>query len=164
MKNIAGIFYDRPHAHKAVSALLERGFTQDDISIIMSDKAKERHFHKTDNTDDIAKGGAAGAVGGGALGGLIAGLAVVGTITIPGVGLLAAGPIIAVLSGVGAGATVGGLTGALAGAGFAAAEAKRYEDEVRKGNIVLVVHTKTEEELLAAHDAMRQHEALTEAV
>lgn len=164
MKNIAGTFYSRSQAHGAVATLLDRGFTQDDISIIMSDKAQQRHFHNTSDSEEIAAGGGAGAAAGGILGGLLAGLAVVGTITIPGIGLLAAGPIIAVLSGVGAGAAVGGLAGALTSAGIASADARRYEDEVKKGNIVLVVRTKTEEEILAAHDAMRQHEAMTEAV
>lgn len=164
MKNIAGVFYARSQAHGAIATLLDRGFTQGDISVIMSDEAKQRHFHDSSNAEEIAAGGGSGAAAGGVLGGLLAGLAAIGTITIPGIGLLAAGPIMAVLSGIGAGAAIGGLAGALTTAGISASEAKHYEDEIKKGNIVLVVHTKTEEELLVAHDAMRQHEAITETL
>lgn len=164
MKNIAGIFYNQRQANDAVSALMQRGFTQQDISILMSDEAKKRHFHGDNNMDEAAKGGAVGAAAGGVLGGLLAALTAVGSLTIPGVGLLAAGPLVAALSGLGAGAALGGIGGALVSVGFAEAEAKRYEDQIRKGNVVLIVRTDKEEEILAAHEILRRHEAMTEAV
>jgi hypothetical protein len=60
---------------------------------------------------------------GGALG-LLAGI---GALAIPGVGpLIAAGPIMAALAGLGVGGAVGGLVGALVGMGIPEYEAKRY--------------------------------------
>ena len=44
------------------------------------------------------------------------------------------------LSGVGVGGTLGGLTGALIGVGIPEYEAKRYEGRVRNGGILLSVH------------------------
>ncbi|MBV8816813.1 MAG: DUF3341 domain-containing protein, partial [Acidobacteriaceae bacterium] len=53
---------------------------------------------------------------------------------------VAAGPIVAMLSGIGVGGTVGGLTGGLIGVGIPEYEAKRYEGRIRSGGILLSVH------------------------
>lgn len=59
----------------------------------------------------------------------------------PGVGpLIAAGPIVAALAGVGVGGAVGGIAGALIGMGIPEYEAKRYEGRVKDGGILLSVH------------------------
>jgi hypothetical protein len=62
-------------------------------------------------------------------------------LAIPGVGpLIAAGPIMATLAGMGAGAVLGGATGALVGIGIPEYEAVRYEGLVREGGILISVH------------------------
>jgi hypothetical protein len=62
-------------------------------------------------------------------------------LAIPGLGpFIAAGPIMALLGGVGVGATVGGLTGALIGMGIPEYLATRYEGRIRGGCILLSVH------------------------
>ena len=71
--------------------------------------------------------------------GLLAGI---GALAIPGLGpLIAAGPIMGALSGLGAGGVVGGVVGALVGSGIPEYEAKFYEGRLRDGNILLAVHT-----------------------
>ena len=76
------------------------------------------------------------------LGGALGWLAGIGALAIPGVGpLIAAGPIMAALSGAAIGGTVGGVTGALVGMGIPEFEAKRYEGKVKGGNILISVHT-----------------------
>ena len=61
---------------------------------------------------------------------------------IPGVGpFIAAGPIVATLAGMGAGGAFGGTVGALIGLGIPEYQAKRYEGRMRKGGILLSVHT-----------------------
>ena len=76
-------------------------------------------------------------VGGGAIG-LLAGI---GALAIPGVGpLIAAGPIMAALSGFAVGAAVGGLAGALVGMGIPEYVAKRYVGKIEQGNILVSVH------------------------
>ena len=46
----------------------------------------------------------------------------------------------AALAGIGVGAAVGGITGALVGFGVPEFEAKRYETRLKKGGILLSVH------------------------
>jgi hypothetical protein len=83
-------------------------------------------------------GGTTGIIVGGALGWL----AGIGALAIPGLGpFIAAGPIVAALAGAGAGSVVGGIAGALIGLGIPEYEAKRYEGRVKKGGILLSVHT-----------------------
>ena len=65
---------------------------------------------------------------------------------------IAAGPIVAALSGAAVGAAVGGVAGALIGLGIPENEAKRYEGKVKAGNILLSVHTETSEETARAKD------------
>jgi len=60
-----------------------------------------------------------------------------GALAIPGVGpLIAAGPIMATLAGVGVGGAIGGITGALVGMGIPEYEAKRMRP-YQKGGILL---------------------------
>jgi hypothetical protein len=62
-------------------------------------------------------------------------------LAIPGLGpFVAAGPIMAMLSGAGLGATVGGVTGALIGMGMPEYLATRFEGRIKGGCILLSVH------------------------
>ncbi len=146
MQNVAGVFNNKMDANKGLSELLDAGFKKEDISLIVSDKARNAIFpmSTSDVGEKATRGGTAGALWGGAIGALLAGLTTIGSLTIPGVGLLVTGPIIAVLAGAGAGASVGGLSGALINAGFAADEARRYEDEIKAGRAVVIVRTSDE--------------------
>jgi hypothetical protein len=69
-----------------------------------------------------------------------AGLAAVATISVPPLGFLAAGPLVAALAGLGAGGAAGGLIGALTGLGIPENEAKFYHGELSKGGILLGVY------------------------
>jgi hypothetical protein len=111
MTKIAGVFDSKMEAEQAIANLLETGFTRNDMSLILSDNVRHSVFASPEDDQDIkaAMGGVAGALIGGALGALLASLTLVGVVVVPGVGLLATGPIVAALSGAGAGAIVGGL-------------------------------------------------------
>src|ERR1700722_11734820 len=112
MPNIVGVFETAPLANQAIADLLSAGLTKDEISLIISDKAKAHFSAATKDTGDRAVADTAiGAGTGGALGALLAGLTMAGAILIPGAQLLVAGPLVAVLTGAGAGAAVGGLAG-----------------------------------------------------
>lgn len=146
MTHVSGVFDGKAEADAAVSRLLGAGFNKDDLSLIVSDNAHHILFpHPVDNESDrTLKGGAAGALLGGVLGALAAALTLVGVVVVPGSGLLVAGPLIAAFSGAGAGAAIGGLSGALISAGFAVDVAKKYEEEIRHGKAVIVVHASAE--------------------
>jgi len=164
MVHIAGVFDSKKEADAAVAKLLDTGFKKENLSLIVSDNARHAIFpHPVDDESARAmKGGAEGALIGGALGALIAGLTVVGVVMVPGSGVLVAGPLVAALSGAGAGAVAGGLSGALISAGFAVDEAKRYEEEIRHGKAVIVVHA-TDEMAAAARVALRSGNATIKA-
>jgi hypothetical protein len=83
-------------------------------------------------------------------------LAGIGALAIPGVGpLIAAGPIMGALAGLGVGGTVGGLVGALVGMGIPEYEAKRYEGRVKEGGILVSVHCDSSEEISRAKDILK---------
>lgn len=141
-KNIAvfGIYPDQLTAEDAVDTLKDAGFRSTDISILFPDNQGTKDFAHEKHTkapEGAVTGGGSGAVIGGALGWL----AGMGALAIPGIGpLLAAGPLLGLLSGIGVGSAIGGLTGALIGLGIPEYEARRYEGRIRRGGILLSVH------------------------
>jgi len=135
------IALSREQAEKIVQDLRLAGFSSNDISALMPDKRSTRDFAHEQNTkapEGAVAGGAAGMGFGAALGWL----ASIGSLTIPGVGpFIAAGPLMAALSGAAVGGVAGSIVGALVGLGIPEYEAKRYEGKVRSGNILISVHT-----------------------
>ena len=128
-------------AERIVGDLKSAGFSNNDISALFPDKGATRDFAHEQHTK-APEGATTGAVTGGVLGGTLGWLAGVGSLAIPGLGpFIAAGPIVATLSGAAVGGTVGGLTGALVGMGIPEYEAKRYEGRIREGGILLSVHS-----------------------
>jgi len=135
--------------------LSESGFLPDDISVLLPDQGLVKDFgHK--NATKAPEGAVAGASTGAVLGGTLGLLAGIGTIALPGLGaFIAAGPVMALLSGVAIGGSAGGIAGALIGLGFPEYEAKQYESKLRDGNILLSVHTETGDEARRAEKIMK---------
>lgn len=128
------------------------GFSGNDISVLMADKAGTRDFAHEHNTK-APEGTAAGAGTGVVVGGALGWLAGIGALAIPGVGpLIAAGPIMAALSGAAIGGTVGGITGALIGMGIPEFEARRYEGKVKSGSSLISVHSEGSDETARIKD------------
>lgn len=131
------------------------GVREQDISVLFPDRAGSRDFAHEHSTK-APEGAIAGVGAGGVTGGLLGLLAGIGALAIPGVGaLIAAGPIMAALSGVAVGAAVGGIAGGLIGMGIPEFEAKRYEDMVKGGNILMSAHAETQEQTLRIKDLFR---------
>ena len=148
---LTGIFADRESTENAYNALRERGYSKNDINLIMSDETRKKHFSGDVKETEIGTKAAEGAGKGSAIGGTIGAIAaivgVVGTsLVIPGLGIVIAGPIAAGLVGAGAGAITGGLIGALVGAGIPEERAKLYESGIKKGHIVMGVHPHNDED------------------
>lgn len=108
---ITGIFTSRPSAEHAVDELARAGFSAGGVSLLMSDTTHGLEFGITTSTKAPE-----GAVTG------------------------AAGPIVAALTGLGAGAAAGGLTGALVGLGVPEHEARLYHDEIQRGRMLVGVY------------------------
>ena len=138
-KLVTGLFKTRSGAESAADSLVENGYPREDISLLMSDATRGREFALQMATK-APEGAATGATVGGALGAIAAGLVVLGIIAIPGLAIVAAGPVVATLAGLGAGAAAGGLAGALIGMGIPEHEAKFYNEAIEEGGILLGVY------------------------
>lgn len=133
-------------ASAIVDRLKDAGFGSNDISVLAPDKEGTKDF-AVDNETKAPEGAATGAGTGALLGGGLGWLAGIGALAIPGVGpLIAAGPIMAALTGAAIGGSVGGITGALIGLGIPEYEAKKYEGKIQGGHCLISVHAETTQE------------------
>lgn len=148
---LTGMFRDRESAERAYNSVTGRGYTKDDVNVMMSDQTRDTHFANSDVETELGskalEGAGAGSAIGGTLGAIIGGIAAIGTsVLIPGLGLIVAGPIAAALAGAGAGGLTGGLVGALIGSGIPEERAVEYEEGIKNGGIVMGVNPRTPED------------------
>ena len=153
---ITGVFHDKDDAEKAYNSLIERGYSRDDISVLMSDDTRKTNYADVDADDrselgnKSMEGAGVGSAIGGTAGAIIGAIAAIGTaIALPGLGLVIAGPIAAGLAGAGAGGLTGGIVGALVGSGIPEERAAVYQESLEKGGIVVGVKARNHEEGLA---------------
>jgi hypothetical protein len=125
MKNVAvfATFRDRLHAETAVKELVNSGFREEDISVLLADNVGTRDF-ATERHSKAPEGAASG----GGIGALIGGQ------------YLTAGPAIDALAGAGAIGILGGMLGGIFGLGVPEFEAKRYRGLIKDGRSLLSVH------------------------
>lgn len=146
-KAVFGIVSSQTEAENVLIALQGAGFTPADVSVLFNDPRAARDF-ATEKGTKAPEGAVAGGGVGAALGGTLGLLAGLGTIAIPGLGLLiAAGPIMAALSGAAVGAAAGALTGSLVGLGIPEVHAKLYEGKISEGKLLIAVHTEDAEQI-----------------
>lgn len=157
---VAAVFSSRIEADRAVEDLVRAGFSRAGISLLVAESSRGQHF-KVVEGDKAAQGALGGGVVGGTLGALAAGLAAVGIIVAPGVGLVAAGPLLAALAGLGAGAAAGGLVGGLVGLGIPEHHAMVMDKQITRGGILVAVGVATKDEQRAAEEALAQSGAAT---
>jgi hypothetical protein len=148
---VTGMFKDRESAERAYQSVTARGYNKDDVNLLMSDDTRKKHFSSDEqaNTElgnKALEGAGAGSAIGGTVGAILALVAAAGTLAIPGLNIVAAGPIVAALTGAGAGGLAGGLIGALVGWGIPEERAKVYESGLKEGGIVMGVNPRTDED------------------
>jgi hypothetical protein len=147
---VTGMFRDRESAERAYDALEEKGYTKDQINVMMSDDTRKKYFSEDDDSDlgnKAMEGAGTGSAIGGTVGAVAGIIAAIGTnLIIPGLGLVIAGPIAAGLAGAGAGGITGGLIGALIGSGVPKEHATEYENGIKNGHIVMGVKPNTAED------------------
>lgn len=136
---VIGIFESEDIAEKAVRNMKEKGFGDNEISIVAKD-----HKGEVGEDGDISyedQNLADGTAAGGALGGLTGLLAGAGALLIPGVGpIIAAGPLAGALTGV----VTGGVAGGLIDYGIPEERGEHYEQKVKEGNILVTLRTEEE--------------------
>ncbi|MFL5257101.1 MAG: general stress protein [Rhodopila sp.] len=172
-RTIARMYDSYEHARTVVSELEAASIPQSDISLVANERAQSTSSTTGTTTAGTTTGTGtttghrapaaeaatgAGAVLGTAVGGGLGLLAGIGALAIPGVGpVVAAGWLIATLTGAGIGAAGGGLLGALTGAGLSRDEAHVYAEGVRGGGSLVTVRTDDAsaariEEIMARHN------------
>jgi len=155
-KSVFCIATARSQADEIVDQLKFANFSNSDISALFADKDTGHDFAHEKNTK-APEGAVTGAGTGGVIGGALGWIAGIGALAIPGVGpFIAAGPIVAALSGAAIGAAVGGIAGGLIGLGIPELEARRYEGKIKAGNILISVHTENAKEIARAKDIFIQ--------
>lgn len=155
MQTVTGLFDTYEEGRDAVSALETAGVPSSDISIVSNNAASSYEGERTEAAEGAGLGAGIGAVVGGA-GGLLAGL---GLMAIPGVGpVVAAGWLVAALTGVAAGAVVGGAGGGIVGAliksGVPETHAHTYAEGVRRGGTL--VTARVEDSFVARAESILQ--------
>lgn len=160
---MTGLFPDRDSAERAYQGVLDRGYSRDEVNLLMSEETRRRHFGSgaseaggpgIETGTKAAEGAGIGAGIGGTVGAIAAAVAAVGTsLSVPGLGLVIAGPVAAALAGAGAGGAAGGLIGAMIGWGIPEERVKRYESGLREGGILMGVSPRNDEDAdyLARH-------------
>lgn len=161
---LTAMFRDRNSAERAYNSLHERGYTQDDVDLVMSDDTRKKYFDKDETVETelgnkALEGAGTGSAIGGTLGAIAGVIAAAGTsLLIPGLGLVIAGPLAAGLAGAGAGGLTGGIIGALVGRGIPEERAKVYDEGVRNGRIVMGVRPRNDEDATYLEQQWKDYE------
>lgn len=137
---VSGTLNSESKVGSLLDDLENQGINRDLINVVMSDKTREQ-YSALAKDNKMPEGASVGGLSGGLLGGIIGGLTMAGTLLIPGVNLLVAGPIVGAIAGGAIGAASGSLVGALVGLGIPEYEAKAYEKNLKeKGNVLVIAH------------------------
>lgn len=151
---VSGV-YKPDQARTAYDTLADRyGYGPDDVNIAMSEETRKRYF--ADETpasraaEAAGKGGGIGLGVGAALGAIVA---TASAITVPGLGLVVAGPIAGAIAGAGTGAAAGTVLGAMVGSTMPKDRVAEYERAVKDGDVVMSARARD-----AAHAAQIEQE------
>lgn len=149
-----GVFDTTSEADAAVAELLAAGFTMEQVTVICSQEAVQRHFARFEHQDPAGSNTPAAALTGSVCGAALGGLAVLaGAATLGGAALLVAGGVALWSGGV-----VGGLVGAMMTRGVEKELADYYDQAVSQGRILVAAEEKNPRQ---AHMLGRATEILT---
>lgn len=156
---VTALFSDATGVERAYEKAVSRGYSRDEINLVLSEETRRRHFTvgqvETELADKAAESTEKGTEKkqptasklGGPAGGTAAtiapALAAIGSATLlP--GLIFAGPIAVALAAGAAVGVAGGLIGALTNWGIPKGRVEEYESQIRSGGILIGVHTKSD--------------------
>ncbi len=130
-KLITGIFKTKSKAVAAVEDLIREGFSEEDISLLMSENPRGREFAINEHTKSAEFLGNGAAIGG-VIGAIVAAFISFGMLVFPASSTFAIGPWVSALCGFGAGCLVGGIIGGLIGQALPLHEADLHTDKARE--------------------------------
>src|SRR5580704_1578370 len=158
-KTIAGFFRTRTEGERAMDALRQAGYTQDEIGFVAGDT----RGHKTPKVGPALKeeGSESEAVSDAFVGGAIGIAAGLFAVLLPGFGwLVAAGPLVGAFGGMTAGVAVGGFIGIMKDHGISEDEAEFYAEGVKRGGALVTVHGVDENREATAHKILTREGAI----
>jgi uncharacterized protein (TIGR02284 family) len=143
---IVAMFPDMAAARQAVESLQAVGFSSEQIGLLANETVLEQTVGQ-DDKQTTREGAAAGALGGSVVGGIVGLAAAIGTLV--GFPVVLAGSVLtaigAAVLGVGAGASIGSIFGALLGWGVSEEDTRHYVEGLRRGEVLVAVHARPEE-------------------
>jgi hypothetical protein len=145
-QTLTALFESHAAAYSAVQDLVDHGFERTTVGVMAQDNTSSDGTVTTrvptpGGPSGVAQGAGLGAALGG-LGGLVVGLT---ALTVPGVGLVLAGGLLAAaLTGAGVGAVTGGMVGALTEVGIPKEHVHYYSEGLRRGGVLVAVATTDE--------------------
>lgn len=138
---VTAVFHDEAKVANAIHGLVERSVPLDEVSVVVHDRQGEHEVpihEEMGATRGALRGGTIGAV----LGGVGAALSAAGVVVAaPVTGMLAAGPALAILQGLVAGAGIGEAVGALVTLGDWEDEADLHAEDLKRGAALVAVHS-----------------------
>jgi hypothetical protein len=147
---VTGLFRDRQSVELAYQCVIQRGYDASDINVAMSDDTRKQLFSGDDQIDrdfgdKVAEGGELGGPVGGTVGTVIpVFVAVASFMAFPALGLVAAGPVTAALTGAGAAGLAVALIGALSDWGIPEERIRKYAAGIHDGGVLLGVKPRSE--------------------
>lgn len=133
---VFGLYPNFPLTEEAIERLKMSGFRSEDISALFSENVGNKEFALEKHTK-APEGAVIGAVIGLILGGILGWIISMGMVPIP----VYAGPVVSILAVAAAIGIPGGLIGALVGMASPEYEARRYEGRLKRGGVLLSVHS-----------------------
>ena len=158
-KTITGFFRKQTEGQNAQEALLNAGFSRDQVSFIAGDTRGHETPRVGPPLEDA--GSESEAADDAWIGGVVGLAAGVIAVVLPGIGpLIAAGPIAGAIGGLTLGAATGGVIGLLKDHGISEEEAEFYAEGVRRGGALVTVHAIPQEREKEARQILDDHGAI----
>jgi hypothetical protein len=146
-----GVFSTIEDADKAVAGLRNAGFTQDQITVICSDRVKEEHFREYEHQQPAGSATPRALLRGGAVGTALAGAGSVAGAAAMGDWLgLAVGAVV-----IPAGAIFGGMVAAMMSQGMEKELAEYYDQAVEDGHLLVAAEDHSARQLAMLAEAER---------
>ncbi len=160
-RTIMALYDNLDAAQRTVQDLVNTGFDRRNISLVANDATGEYSRTSPQEDADEHVGAAEGTAFGAAAGALTGALVSLGAMAIPGIGpVIAAGPLVAGLTGALTGAVAGGATGGIIGAllsqGVDEEDAQYYAEGIRRGGTLVAVHA-TDEWISRVEEIMNRY-------
>lgn len=149
---VIAVFNENNRASAAVEALVREGFSADQLSLLISEDGREQHFEFRSDRSKAMEGMGCGAI----LGALVSTLS---ALAFPG-SIFVSGPLAGAFAAGASGAAAGSLIGGLLGMGFSEEEVVYLEDGLFRGDIVLGVLSRSDEEEKKAREMLTEAGAL----